>query len=211
MKAVTEWKAGQDYLPPAVPEAGEGQPVPGELASLMEDIVVMGDESPVDTNPHQPVYEGFVIDSDEKLEWLLRKMGSLEAEKAGIKARAEEMQRGLDAQVRRLQARFEDEVETYVRRRLAETRARGKTYRTLQGHVMLKREPEQVKIVDPGALSHVLEDLGRLGEFQTPRLDTAAVKQWVLSGRAAALSEAEQHDGEVPESLAFYLALPGVE
>lgn len=181
------------------------------LTGTRTDADVMEDDGPADTNPNTVIHEGFVIDSDAKLEWLLRKIANLEAEKRRIEARAADMVKGLQSQIRALQRRFESDVDAYVRQRLADTKARGKTYKTLQGNVTIKREPAAIKVTDAGAVMDALRDRGILDQFEQVTLDTAHVRKWLLEQRAEALAQAEASEGDVPDDVLEILEFPGTE
>lgn len=104
------------------------------------------------------VREAFTIDSLERLEWFLAKLGNLEAEAHAIdntdvvrQARAiienaDAMRKPIVAKVAALRRRFEPEVKEFASRTLAATETR--TLRTPYGAVKLVRTASRLAIAD---------------------------------------------------------------
>jgi phage host-nuclease inhibitor protein Gam len=92
--------------------------------------------------------EAFHIDSDDKANWLLRKLANLEAEKQRIQAQAAQIVKQLDAEAESLRYLYEPELQEYVRRKLAANGHRRKSVAFLQGTCACRTVPAAVKIAD---------------------------------------------------------------
>jgi phage host-nuclease inhibitor protein Gam len=100
---------------------------------------------------HAPQEEAFCIDSDERAEWLLRKMGNLHAEKARVAAQAAEIVRQIDADLADLSFLYGAQLESYCRRKLAASGNRRRSVAFLQGTCAFRSVPAGLRVKDIAA------------------------------------------------------------
>lgn len=91
---------------------------------------------------------GFVLDSRSKVEWALRKIAAKEAEIELVTAQAQEMIKGLNTDLERLQAHFRPQIEHWAKQELEETKAKGRTVKTLAGNLSFRTVPPRLVIAD---------------------------------------------------------------
>lgn len=136
----------------------------------------------------------FCIDSKDKANWFLRKLAALDTEKALVKAQAEEIIRGLDADANRLRALHEADLQAWARAELDADGGRKKTLPLLFGTVAFRTVPSSLRVTGSReAIEHARAE-GWDVVKTVESLDAEGYKQQA----AAALAET----GEV---------LPGVE
>src|SRR5579862_2500466 len=104
---------------------------------------------PTPATTEQP--EAFLIDTDERAEWLLRKLANLEAEKARVQAQAEQIVKQLDADAERLRFLFGAQLEEFCRRKIEQAGSRRKSVHFLQGSCCFRTVPASVKVTDSNA------------------------------------------------------------
>jgi len=88
----------------------------------------------------------FVIDSKDKANWLLRKLAALDTEKALVKAQADEIIRGLDADAARLRALHEADLQAWAREELERQNRGKKTLPLLFGTVAFRTVPAALRV-----------------------------------------------------------------
>lgn len=88
----------------------------------------------------------FRIDSQDKVEWALRKIGAWEDEIARVKHQAETIVTRLENSKQRFLARFEADLEEYARQQIQDTRRR--SYDTLYGTMAFRKVPSGVVVSD---------------------------------------------------------------
>lgn len=130
----------------------------------------------------------FSVDSQEKLEWYLRKVGNLEAEKARVKAQAASILKGLDSDLASLQEHFGPQVEAFVMQELASRGGKTKTLKTLQGNCAFRTVPSRLVISDEEAA------MREAAEYCPEALVTKTSLD-----RAAFIAYAEKHASEDAE------------
>ncbi len=86
----------------------------------------------------------FCVDSRDKANWLLRKLAAIEAERALVKAQAEEIIRGLDGDAARLRALHGADLREWARAELAG--GRRKTLPLLFGSVSFRTVPASLRV-----------------------------------------------------------------
>jgi phage host-nuclease inhibitor protein Gam len=102
--------------------------------------------------------ETFRIDSMDAANWYLKKVASIEAEKARIQAQTEKMIAELDADLAQLKYLYEGELQAFVRAELAKKGNRRRTLHLLQGSCVFRTVPASVKVADTAAaLAHAKE------------------------------------------------------
>ncbi len=154
---------------------------------------MMEESCALDPDPDRPTDpDAFCIDSDRAANWLLRKLGNIEAEKARVQAQAAAIIKALDADAERLQHLYGAQLEYYCRERIAQ--GRGKTVRFLQGTCSLRAVPAAVRVADMGAALH----------YASENLPEVVRITRTLDGRAYA-------DRAQKELKASGALLPGVE
>ena len=110
----------------------------------------------------------FCIDDMEKVEWLLRKLGNIEAEKKRVQAQAAAMVQQLDTDAGNLTRLFGDQLQAFVREELARRGGRRKSLTTLQGTCAFRLVPGGIRLTDPAAaFQHVKEQTGGYSELIT--------------------------------------------
>ena len=108
----------------------------------------------------EPTEERFVLDSEEKVNWLLCKLANLEAERNRVKAQSEKMLTMLDSEINGLRFRFEDDLRAFTAERLAQSGGRRKSVHLLQGTLSFRTVPASLKIADPQAALDYAKVLG---------------------------------------------------
>jgi len=103
----------------------------------------------IDTETTASEKEEFIIDTEERLNWYLRKLANLDAERQRIKSQAAAMIARLDTDENGLKHRFESQVIEFTRRQIEGTRR--KSYQTLQGTLSFRTVPPSLKITDEDA------------------------------------------------------------
>jgi phage host-nuclease inhibitor protein Gam len=96
----------------------------------------------------EPTDERFVLDSEEKVNWLLRKLANIEAEKQRVTAQYQTMMAALESDERSLRFRFENDLRTFTAQKLAEGGNRRKTVHLLQGSLSFRTLPQALKVND---------------------------------------------------------------
>lgn len=110
----------------------------------------------------EPAPERFVVDSTDRCEWVLRKLGESEARKAGLVAERDALHRQIDANfapliaecdhmTARLHFRFDGELEAFARASLAAKGWVTKTLKTRFGRIELRTIPERLRVIDKDA------------------------------------------------------------
>ena len=131
--------------------------------------------------------EVFCIDSEERANRYARKLATIEAERARVKAQAAKIIAQLDGDENSLKDRFEAEAREWARAELAKRGNRRRSLALLQGTFAFRAVPATIRLDDvAAALNHAVE--------------VGAVKVDAAAYRAAAL-EAQKATGEL---------LPGV-
>jgi len=145
-----------------------------------------------------PPPEGFRIDSEERVNWYLRKVGNLDAEIERVKAQTKKLLAQLEGQKKSLTERFEPEVADFTRRRLEEGKNRKKSIVFLQGTVGFRTIPASVKVDnhDPEAIN----------EAQTRGYFTVDLKPYQKDAATAFKESGELLPGCIPTEAAerFY-------
>lgn len=91
----------------------------------------------------------FAIDSEDRANWLLRKLGNLAAERARVKAQADAIMAELKREEERLHQRFDAELQAFTRQALAGKKSR--TLKLLQGTVSLRTVAASMRVADTEA------------------------------------------------------------
>lgn len=113
--------------------------------------IVTADENTNDTPEivtTEPTDERFVLDSEEKVNWLLRKLANIEAEKQRITVQYQTMLAALVSDEKSLRFRFEDDLRAFAALKLAEGGNRRKTVHLLQGSLCFRTLPQALKVTD---------------------------------------------------------------
>jgi len=103
----------------------------------------------------------FVLDSEQKVNWLLSKLAALEGERLRIKAQYEERLRQVETDEDGLHARFDADLERFARERLEGSKRKSLTL--LQGTLAFRRVPQSYRVADPGAALDYVEQAGLEG------------------------------------------------
>lgn len=88
----------------------------------------------------------FCIDSTDKANWLLRKLAAIDSERALVKAQADEMMRGLDADAARLKALHEADLQAWAKAELERQNRGKKTLPLLFGTVAFRTVPAALRV-----------------------------------------------------------------
>jgi hypothetical protein len=134
----------------------------------------------------------FHIDSEDRANWLLRKLAQNTAEAKRVKAQAEAMIGALKSENDRLLFRFEKELREWAEAELLRRKSRIKTLRTLQGNLAFRTCPKALRIMDAQAATEKARELGLI----------VTVEQLDAAGYRDAAERQLQETGEL---------LPGVE
>jgi phage host-nuclease inhibitor protein Gam len=145
--------------------------------------VIEPDAPPLPDDRHDPEArpepsgnsEEFRINSDRAAEWLLRRLGNIEAENARVQAQAAAIVKALESDAESLRFLYAGQLEAYCREKIAQ--GRGKTVRFLQGTCAFRTCPPGLRISDQGAALHfAIESLPKAVKTVTT-LDTAAYRE----------------------------------
>jgi phage host-nuclease inhibitor protein Gam len=108
-------------------------------------------ENPEASNELEPgsnsALPAFCIDSEERAEWLLRKLSTIQAEKARITEQAKKRTAELDADYTRLLGRFSSDLEAWARQEAERRRRRSVTL--LHGTLAFRTVPASLRVGDP--------------------------------------------------------------
>jgi hypothetical protein len=96
-----------------------------------------------ETATTEPTEERFVLDSEEKVNWLLRKLANIEAEKQRVTAQYQTMMAVLESDERSLRYCFENDLRAFAAQKLAEGGNRRKTVPLLQGSLSFRTLPRR--------------------------------------------------------------------
>lgn len=143
-------------------EIAEGSPVTVEVDGFLIDAESGEVLGPV-------VEEGFAVDSPQRLDWVLRRLGEVESQMVAIEqtdaviharavlANAERLKADLKRRLDSLHWRFDNEVEHYARQQLAGEK--GRTLKTLYGSISLRSVPARIGIDDKAlAIARLIEE-----------------------------------------------------
>lgn len=98
-----------------------------------------------------PIRDAFHVTDEKSANWYLRKLATLDNEKARILAQTEKMIAELDSDRDGLKFLYEGELQEFVRQELARKGGRKKTLNLLQGTCAFRSVPASVKVADPNA------------------------------------------------------------
>ena len=104
--------------------------------------------------------EPFCIDSDQRAEWLLRKLANLEAERVRVTAQAQAIVKQLTADAEDLHFLYGAQLESYCRAKLAQSGNRRRSVHFLQGTCAFRTVPAGLRISDQAAALHFAQDCG---------------------------------------------------
>jgi phage host-nuclease inhibitor protein Gam len=90
----------------------------------------------------------FVIDSEERANWYLRKLGNIDAERARVKAQAAAIADDLDREYEGLEARHQADLEVWANANLPKGK---KSIKLLQGTVAFRNVPTSISVADKEA------------------------------------------------------------
>ena len=90
----------------------------------------------------------FVIDTEERANWYLRKVANLEAEKARIKSQAAAMIAQVEADAARLEYRFASQLEAFARQELEKRGGRRKSLTLFQGTLSFRSQGPRLSVGD---------------------------------------------------------------
>lgn len=136
----------------------------------------------------------FQIDSEDRANWLLRKLATIEAEQRRVKAQAEQMIADLKADYNRLWFLFGQQLEIWAREELQRRGNYRKTLRTLQGSLSFRTVQQMVRVMDAQVAMQYARQSAPACVVTTEKLDASAYKMEA--------ERALQQTGEV---------LPGIE
>lgn len=108
-----------------------------------------------------PAEPAFCIDSEDRANWLLRKLANLDAEKERIQTQAETLLRQLESDRASLLHLYEAQLQAYVRARLEATGGRRKSLVLLQGTCAFRSVPPGLKLANQDAAERhaVIEEM----------------------------------------------------
>jgi hypothetical protein len=125
-------------------------PTPAEMIERIDDMLLEDESVDIAPTPNPQ----FVIDSDERAEWLLGKLGNIESEQARVRARAAKIIEGLEKDAESLKARYLEDLSRFVQAKLLMKRGKEKYIDFLQARVQFRKVGARkggLKITDPDA------------------------------------------------------------
>lgn len=145
------------------------------ITELFADAAEIEAETPVQTDAKPE----FRIDSEEKANWLLRKIANLEAEESRVKAQADSILRSLKSDREGLMNRFGAELEQWAKAQMEAKGGKTKTIKLLQGNLSFRTVPARLVLADEAAATgHAKAMQGKCAMLNTcfdyePRFVTA--------------------------------------
>jgi phage host-nuclease inhibitor protein Gam len=109
--------------------------------------VNFGDD-PAATTPESGGGEPFVLDSEDKVNWLLRKIANLQAERERIGAQYDTVLKALESEEKSLRWRFEADLKAFAAMQIAKNGGRRKSLHLLQGTLSFRTLPQSVKVAN---------------------------------------------------------------
>jgi phage host-nuclease inhibitor protein Gam len=100
----------------------------------------------------------FVIDSEERANWYLRKLGNIDAERIRVKAQAAAIADDLDREYEGLEARHQADLEVWANANLPKGK---KSIKLLQGTVAFRNVPPSISVADKDAALQWADTNGR--------------------------------------------------
>jgi phage host-nuclease inhibitor protein Gam len=97
----------------------------------------------------EPADDGFRLDSDDKVEWALRKIGAWDAEYARVKAHSESILKRIASEKESFLARFQVDLEEYTRQKIEGGKRR--SHETVYGTLAFRKVPPTLSVVDKDA------------------------------------------------------------
>lgn len=135
----------------------------------------------------------FCIDSEERANWLLRKLANIESEKQRVQAQAAAICKQLEQDANGLRFLYSAQLEAFARQTLAAKGSRRRSLILLQGTCAFRAVPPSVKITDVSAALTYARQNAPEAIRTVESLDTTHYRQF---------AETALQDGEL---------LPGVE
>lgn len=114
----------------------------------------------MDTLEQEPTLkEVYVIDSEDKVNWVLSLLANLDAESARIKAQVETRQKQIANEKQSLLYQYEADLKAFAEKRLAEQGGRRKSVVLMQGTLAFRSVPESFKVADEAqAFAYTLQN-----------------------------------------------------
>jgi len=108
----------------------------------------MGFEEVLDAEDYAATEGRFVIDSNDKAEWALCKLGNWDAEEKRIKAQAQAMLSRIATDRDKFLSRFEADLEAFARAQIEASGGKRRSHELLQGTLAFRKVPPQLSVVD---------------------------------------------------------------
>lgn len=105
----------------------------------------------INREPEPEASEAFHICDERSANWLLRKLGNIEAEQRRVQAQAEAICKSLDNDAASLRYLYGSQLEAWVRAELQRRGGRSKSLKLLQGTCSFRTVPRSLKITDEQA------------------------------------------------------------
>lgn len=103
------------------------------------------DEWNFDNATEEKPYQPFVIDNDEKADWVLSKLFKWQAEMTQITKQYTEMQTRVQTKMNKFDEHFREQLRHYTEAKVLEAKE-GKTVRLLHGNLQLRTVPQSFKV-----------------------------------------------------------------
>lgn len=102
-----------------------------------------------DENGRPAFHEAFVLDTEDKVEWALRKLGSWDAEHARVKAHSESILKRIATERESFLNRFQADIEAFAKAKVEGGKRR--SYETVYGTLAFRKVPPTLSVVDKDA------------------------------------------------------------
>ena len=148
----------------------------------------------------------FVVDTEEKVEWLLRRLACMESERSRVKAQAQAIVGGLDRDIKTLRERFEPDLRAFAQRRIERDGGRRKSVELLQGTLAFRSVPQGLRVCDESEAQRYAATNSMEDAFVS-RFNAAAYREIAL-GRLRGAGEILPGIEIVPEHESFSVRFP---
>ena len=155
-----------------IPTPYTGKSTPEQIDTYLHHMEQAQTVTPDTTDT--PAEPAFAIDSEERANWLLRKLGNLEAEQARIKAQSAAMLKQVEGERESLMNRFGSELAQWTEEEIQRRGGKRKSLTLIQGTVAFRTVAESVKVAEDAEQLPEALALAEQWEAVETKIDRAA-------------------------------------